>query len=327
MRFLLLGIESTVLDEGAKNVATNLARALSKTDDVLMFHQRQVLRTAAVLQARRFRPDVVLSVHGPGTRTVLLLGLLRQLTGQPRVALLGTQPHESQRMIRLMRWLRPERIFVQSKQWQERFSAEGQPVSLLPNGVDLEKFSPRHDDRVIAETRRELGVRDNTPMALHVGPLNTNRNHDLLIRLRRELGWEVVVIGSTTEPCVRDVERRLRDAGVHVHMRYFPDISKVYAAADVYVFPVENTSGSIEFPLTVLEAMACDRPVAATRFRGLPDFLPSGKALRFFNDPADLFAFLPALAGQSGNRQRALRFSWDEMARQLRETLLAGTAA
>jgi dTMP kinase len=72
---------------------------------------------------------------------------------------------------------------------------------------------------------------------------------------------------------------------VHVIRRYLPDIERAYAEADVYVFPVTDQLGSIEVPLSVLEARASGVPVVCTRFGALPElFPPAGEMV--YADPS-----------------------------------------
>jgi glycosyltransferase involved in cell wall biosynthesis len=120
---------------------------------------------------------------------------------------------------------------------------------------------------------------------------------------------------------VEQVASALKDAGVILEWRYFADINLVYAAADAYVFPVTDESGSIEFPLTVLEAMACDRPVVTTRFLALPEYLEEGPALRYFSDYEGLVSALSQVAGNRGNREQALGFSWEAIVNRIEDAL------
>lgn len=321
MRILLLGIESDVLDEGAQNVANNLARTLARRHEVLMIHQRKAVAPKHFLAARRFSPDILLSVHGPSPRTLALLAMLRLFAGCGRTAVLAAQPHEYRSMRWIARLLKPSMGFAQSNTTLKLLARAGWNVSLLPNGVDTDKFAPRHSPQVIREVRDELGISLGTKMALHVGPLNSNRGHELLAKLAKESDWQVVVIGSTTTPCVPEVVQFLDASGVKVHRRYFPDISRLYAAADAYIFPVQERSGSIEFPLTILEAMACDCPVVTTPFRGLPDFISESESFHFFQNYEELRAALPRVIGKRGNRQIAVGFDWREVVKRLERNL------
>ena len=318
MRILLLGIATEVLDEGAKNVATNLARAFSRTDELLVVHQRRVMTPSNLWKIVRFRPDVILSVHGPSPITILLLFFLRLISGLPRTAVIGTQPHESFLLPVLMGLFRPNLVLAQSNEWHMRFTRAGLRTRILPNGVDLDKFTPCTDKRILSDIRRELGVSDDNKIALHIGPINYNRNHELLMRLQKETQWQVVVIGSTSEQCLPHIVSSLKEAGVKIHVKYFPDINHVYAAADAYVFPVMDRTGSIEFPLTVLEAMACDRPVVTYPFRGLPDFLSPSESLKYFRDFDELVTALSDVTGKTGNRLVAQNYSWTSVAAQLK---------
>lgn len=318
MKILLLGIATEVLDEGAKNVATNLANELGKNDELLILHQRRVLTIPKLVKIIRFRPDVILSVHGPSPKTILLLFILRLISGLPKTLAIGTQPHESRLLLILMRYFRPNLVFAQSREWYNRFKRIGVETCMLPNGVNLDKFIPCSDKRIVANIRKELGVSNTDKVALHIGPINHNRNHELLIRLQKETAWQVVVIGSISERCLPHIVTALEQAGVKIHVKYFPDINQIYAAADAYVFPVMDRSGSIEFPLTVLEAMACDRPVVTYPFRGLPDFLSPSKSLKYFHDFDELVGALTQITNKEGNRTVAQNYSWASVTTLLR---------
>lgn len=318
MRLILLGDTSTTLDEGAKNVANYLTRGLRVRHEVMQIHQRAVVAPLHLWRAMRFRPQVVISVQGPSAKTIGLLALLRVLCRRPRTLAIGAQPSLSGALRHLLRWLPPDCLFAQSRRWIESFEAAGAAVRRLPNGVNLEKFRPASDAAAVDSLRRELGLPQGRKVALHVGPLNCNRNYELLIELQQAGDWQVLVVGSTTAPFVPEVEGALAAAGVVVARRYFEAISLVYAVADAYVFPVVDPSGSIEFPLTVLEAMACDKPVVSTRFLALPEYLDEGPAFAYIDGTLEgLAAALESVRGKPGNRERAKAFSWDVVVEQV----------
>jgi glycosyltransferase involved in cell wall biosynthesis len=317
VRLLLLGDTSATLDEGAKNVANYLTGFLSARHQVLQLHQRAVIRPTQLWRAMQFRPQVVMSVQGPSAKTIALLALLRWLCHRPRTLAIGAQPATGRALLWALRWLPPSCLFAQSRRWIERFAPCGVPVRRLPNGVNVAKFRLRAgaaDAAAVQSLRDELGLPPGRRVALHIGPLNRNRNHQLLVRLQQQGQWQVLMVGSTTAPFVPEVQAELVAAGVVVARRYFADISAVYALADAYVFPVVDAHGSIEFPLTVLEAMACDVPVVSTRFLALPEYLDEGAALAYFDGSLEgLGAALGRVQGQRGNRLRAEAFAWEHV--------------
>jgi glycosyltransferase involved in cell wall biosynthesis len=110
------------------------------------------------------------------------------------------------------------------------------------------------------------------------------------------------MVASTSTPADPEIEASLRAAGVNIVRRYLPDIERYYQAADVYLFPVEQEHGSVEIPLSVLEAMACDTPVVSTRFGGLPELFDDGPGLSYADADGMADAVRQALADGGGPR-------------------------
>lgn len=150
---------------------------------------------------------------------------------------------------------------------------------VVPPAVDSERFHPSDDSR--EAVRSQLGLANDKPMVLHVGHLRRSRGVEPLAELARGGAANVVMVASTATEPEAEVEALLRDAGVLVKREFLPGIERWYQAADVYLFPVTDLQGSIEIPLTVLEAMACGAPVASAPFGGLPSFFASTESLRF----------------------------------------------
>ena len=69
-------------------------------------------------------------------------------------------------------------------------------------------------------------------------------------------------------------------------------------------------------PLSVLEAMACNLPVVATRFAGLVEAFPQGSGLELVADAREIPARVEAALGrqaQPATRELVLRFSWQSV--------------
>ena len=94
------------------------------------------------------------------------------------------------------------------------------------------------------------------------------------------------------------------------------ELAKVYAAADVFVFPSKTDT----FGLVLLEAMACGTPVAAYPVTGPIDVLGNSKAGAMNEDLRE--ACLEALKiPREAARAHAEKFSWRAASVQFAEHL------
>ena len=320
MKILILGNKTAILDEGAKNVATNLSKALEKNAEVLTIHQRKAWHPANLINALQFKPDMVLSIHGPSIKTVVLVYIYKIIC-RCKSIIVAAQPHDKTLMLKFASILKPDYIFAQSKNWLKKFKDYNINAQLLANGVDIEKFIPNNDKRELETIRSDLNLYENDKILLHIGPINHNRNHELLMRIAKQTDWKVIIIGSTTAPFSRELFKSIQDAGVIAINEYFPQINQLYSIASYYVFPVLDENGSIEFPLTVLEAMACNCPVISTRFKGIPDFISETSSFRYFSTYDEIIDILETNTPIDDNRPRSLTYSWDIIAKTIEKTI------
>jgi glycosyltransferase involved in cell wall biosynthesis len=132
----------------------------------------------------------------------------------------------------------------------------------------------------------------------------------------------VLIIGSTSSPLEKPIFLDLVKNKCIVRRQYIEAIHEIYQLADLYVFPVEERLGSIEVPLSVLEAMASNLPVISTKFCGLPRMFKEGDGLFFVDNRNEI----PKLVGDiiDGNiiynldtRSKVLPYSWENISRIL----------
>lgn len=116
-------------------------------------------------------------------------------------------------------------------------------VVLWPRGVDTNLFRPRATD---------LGLP--RPVFLSVGRLAIEKNLDAFLSL--DLPGSKVVVGDG--PARAMLERKYPQA-VFLGAKTGEELAKIYAAADVFVFPSRTDT----FGLVLLEALASGVPVAA----------------------------------------------------------------
>jgi glycosyltransferase involved in cell wall biosynthesis len=228
---------------------------------------------------RRAPPDVLIYVPYSGlTSKALLRHLALRAAAAPRLDVLVTL--QSDLVVRgLPRKLAPTLGAFASERLREMHGELVRGSCVLPPSVNSERFCPPDDSR--KAIREQLGLADDKPMVLHVGHLRRSRGLEPLAELAADGAANVVMVASTATEPEAGVEASLLDAGVVVKREFLPAIERWYQAADVYLFPVTDLQGSIEIPLTVLEAMACGTPVATAPFGGLPSLLASSESLRF----------------------------------------------
>ena len=104
------------------------------------------------------------------------------------------------------------------------------------------------------------------------------RTDDVLIAFKslRDSGVDAVLCMVGDGPDRVLLEQRAHELGVTrdmVFLGYQEDVAPFYAAFDVLVLP----SGNEGTPVTVIEALAAERPVVATRVGGVPDVVRDGE--------------------------------------------------
>lgn len=138
-------------------------------------------------------------------------------------------------------------------------------ATFIGNSVDTQRF---YFDRNAARELAEHWQLPNRPVLGLFGVFKRKRGLELLSRLDLS-AWQVLVIGT-----VRDDNRRLLPAGAR-HLPYIDDDTTLRAAYSLCRM-VAQPSLHDGMPNVVLEAMACERTVAASPVGGLPDCVEHG---------------------------------------------------
>jgi glycosyltransferase involved in cell wall biosynthesis len=142
----------------------------------------------------------------------------------------------------------------------------------------------------------------------------------VLADLQRGRDNQVVVIGSSIEPVDHRICKGLKQAGCLVWRSYFANIEELYALADCYIFPTLSSKDSVELPLSVMEAMACNLPVLSTRFGALPRVFSEGDGMYFVDkieDFAPMLDYVKKTTGKTKTREKVLPYSWTNVVTEL----------
>lgn len=147
-----------------------------------------------------------------------------------------------------------------------------QKIVVIKNGVDLERFYPRH---VQDKLKRELGIKTNGPIVGTVGRMVTEKGQIYLIEALQYLktDWKdlkCLFIGEG--PMLPQLRKMASDSGIEdmcIFAGIRKDIEFSYSILDVFVLP----SLREPFGLVLLEAMASGIPVIATAAGGPLEFI------------------------------------------------------
>ena len=157
-------------------------------------------------------------------------------------------------------------------------------IEVIPNGVDLVRFSPAASPETSPSVRKELGMRPTDRLVIAVGMVMPRKGSDLLLdaflrMAAHDANVHLVFAGPGYEAAQTE-KSEFRDrmgtllcdpnAAGRVHfLGMVDDVPRYLRAADVCVL-ASKLEG---MPNSVLEAMACGVPVIVTPFIGLSDDL------------------------------------------------------
>jgi glycosyltransferase involved in cell wall biosynthesis len=255
------GIEVNVIDEPDDRTAVSaLAELLAPLEPEIVhnhMYRAEVVGTRAALllgEQGCKRPAVFSTVHSSRIRCVDDRNALRQLTP-------------------LM-----DRLIVVSKAIEQKIREEGRfgaPVSLIYNGVDLQRYNHQQPCCTLHEDYR---IPESSPIVGVVARLEAEKGHRTLVD-----AWPVVlaahpdawllIVGEGSER--NSLEAQAASLGISEKVVFTgrrEDVPAVTAALDVAVLPSYREAQG----LSVLEAMALSRPVVASNVGGIPEMIEDG---------------------------------------------------
>jgi glycosyltransferase involved in cell wall biosynthesis len=200
------------------------------------------------------------------------------------------------------------------------------PIEVIPNGVDVEAFTPGDRDRPSSPVR-----------LLTVGRLVRQKGITYLLEALARCSSEVVLRVVGDGPERPTLEAAARSCGIQTRVQFVgwasrPELPEHYRWADVFVLPSLDEG----MPNVVLEAMAAGLPIVATDVAGSRELVTPGSN-GILVPPADSAALADAITDivsspsnirQYGEQSRAeaLRRSWQVVAARYERVLCRASA-
>lgn len=148
-------------------------------------------------------------------------------------------------------------------------------VEYVPGvGIDVAWFRDAKIDKIAK--RMELGIPHDAFLLASVGELNTNKNHQIIIRAmskldRSDVHYIIAGMGESKERLISLAEELGISDRVHL-LGYRTDVNEIYKASDVCCF-VSLREG---LGLAAIEGMASGLPLITTDIRGINDYSLDG---------------------------------------------------
>jgi glycosyltransferase involved in cell wall biosynthesis len=150
-------------------------------------------------------------------------------------------------------------------------------VTLVPNAIDLRRFSPASARR--DQARVERGLPASARVVAGVGRLNPQKNFALFLDIAAQLAPQfpdlhfLLAGDGPEEKMLREKAAALGISDRVTFSGYVADTRLVYLAADVLLMPSRYEG----LPMALLEAMAMGLPVVASQLDGIAEVIGDGR--------------------------------------------------
>jgi glycosyltransferase involved in cell wall biosynthesis len=185
--------------------------------------------------------------------------------------------------------------------------APASKFAIVRLGIELDERTDV-DSGARAETRRQLGIGEDAFIVGWVGRMTAVKRTDDVIRALRglvERGVDAYLCLVGDGPDRDHLERYAHELGVVkrcLFVGYQDDVARFYSAIDALVLPSVNEGTHV----SVMEALAAQRPVVATRVGGTPDVIRDGVD-GYLVEVGDANALSERLAGLANDPERRAR--------------------
>jgi phosphatidylinositol alpha-mannosyltransferase len=320
----VFGASSSPLADGERALSGCVSLVVGGTETGFGTDPRSWWRVADLLRTARFD---ILHMHEPLMPLVPWFAL-RQSTA-PVVATFHTHREKGHRWYGRYHWLLAPlmrrihtRLAVSEAARRTVANAFPGDYQIVPNGIDVDRFRrPAARPAAMAAHRR---------FVVFVGRLEPRKGVDRLIRAMPAVQQQapdarLAIVGDGPDRAA--LEALARDAGVDALFtgRVSDEaLPAYYRAADVVCSPA---LGDESFGIVLLEAMAAERPIVATRIEGYVEMLEGAGSARLVEpgDPSvlarEIVALLsaPDLGRSLGTRGASFvrGYDWSSIARRL----------
>lgn len=315
MKIAVLSYYSGRLERGAENWADQLAAALGSKFEMTIFSSqaRESLSHFTFRSLRQLADfDVVIPING---------GIQALLTRwycwftHKKMVIVGHSGRGRDDRINLYCF---PNVFVGLSQHACDWAKKVNPlvrVVHIPNGVDLDKFSP---------VGKKIKIDLPGPIVLAIGALEKNKQLDLTIQAVALTSCSLVILGGgQLEKELQRLGERLLPDRFKLAQVPFDQVPEYCRSATIFTLASWNRES---YPLAYFEAMGCNLPIVATNDAVRQEIVGEAGILI---DPVDIQAYARAIEEavsrkwQNAPRSQAEKFSWTIIASEYEKMFMS----
>ncbi len=211
-----------------------------------------------------------------------------------------------------------EEIVVPTSKVKELLSSYGVKgdITVIPTGINLDKFGARDTKEEREEYRKELGLSSGDKAILYVGRISREKNIDEIMgylddyfELHSDCKFVVVGDGQYRESGLEPLRKSMKhgDRVIFAGSKSWDSIAHYYQAGDVFV----SASTSETQGLTYIEALASGLPVVAREDECLEDVINQGENGFTYENKEQFIKYLDAILY---NKECHQEISWTQAA-------------
>ncbi|OGD29374.1 hypothetical protein A3J02_01490 [Candidatus Azambacteria bacterium RIFCSPLOWO2_02_FULL_46_11] len=220
--------------------------------------------------------------------------------------------------------------------WARKIGYKG-ALSVVPNGVDTQKFKIQPSSRAqvegnskfkIADFKEKLKIKSEERVIITVSRLVKKNGVEDIIKAAQDLRFKLLIIGKgEQEEYLKDLTKKLNleDNVLFLGEVSHKDLPQYLWISDVFVRPSLSEGLGNAF----LEAMAAGVPAIGTKVGGIPDFLREGETGLFceVQNPKSITEKIKTLLKDENLRLRLIengrklveeKYSWDFIALEMK---------
>ena len=174
----------------------------------------------------------------------------------------------------------------------KRLKFDASKIRIMYNCIDTHCFKPLSND-ISEKVRERYNISKNKKVILFAGRLCADKGIAELLLMTKEIKRDdiiLLVVGSNFyksdivspyEKYLRQLCEDIKEKIIFTGYVNYNEMPKIYAAADVVALPSmwEEPAG-----MTIIEAMACAKPVVTTYSGGIPEYTGEGNCVLLHRD-------------------------------------------